>query len=40
MNGVYATFFPEGTVPPARSTIGVAALPAGARVEIDFIAAR
>jgi 2-iminobutanoate/2-iminopropanoate deaminase len=40
MNGVYATFFPEGTIPPARSTIGVAALPAGARVEIDFIAAR
>jgi 2-iminobutanoate/2-iminopropanoate deaminase len=36
MNGVYATFFPEGSIPPAHSTIGVAALPAGAQVEIDF----
>lgn len=40
MNQVYARYFPEGSIPPARSTIGVAALPAGARVEIDFIAAR
>jgi 2-iminobutanoate/2-iminopropanoate deaminase len=37
VNEAYATFFPE--VPPARSTIGVASLPVGARVEIDAIIA-
>lgn len=37
MNQVYATYF--GEAPPARSTIGVAALPKGARVEIEAIAA-
>lgn len=37
MNQVYARFF-EGGDPPARSAIGVAALPAGARVEIECIA--
>ena len=36
VNAVYATFFPH--VPPARSTIAVAALPLGARVEIEAIA--
>lgn len=36
MNGVYAEFF--GDTPPARSTIGVAALPLGARVEIEAVA--
>ncbi len=36
MNGVYAEFFPED--PPARSTVQVAALPMGARVEIEAIA--
>ena len=36
MNAVYATFFPE--VPPARSTVQVAALPAGGRVEIEAVA--
>ena len=40
MNGVYATFFPEGTIAPARSTVAVKGLAAGAVVEIDFIAAR
>lgn len=40
MNGVYATFFPEGTIPPARSTVAVKGLAAGATVEIDFIASR
>ncbi len=40
MNKIYATYFPEGSIPPARSTVGVAALAAGAVVEIDFIAAR
>jgi 2-iminobutanoate/2-iminopropanoate deaminase len=40
MNGVYASYFPEGSIPPARSTVAVTALAAGAKVEIDFIAAR
>ena len=37
MNQVYAAFF-EGVVPPARATVQVAALPKGAKVEIDFTA--
>lgn len=37
MNGVYARCFGESR--PARSTVQVAALPRGARVEIDAIAA-
>lgn len=36
MNEVYAEAF--GSVPPARATIGVAALPAGASVEIEAVA--
>ena len=36
MNEVYAKRFP--TAPPARSTVQVAALPRGARVEIDVVA--
>jgi 2-iminobutanoate/2-iminopropanoate deaminase len=36
MNAVYATHFTDH--PPARSTVQVAALPAGARVEIEAIA--
>jgi 2-iminobutanoate/2-iminopropanoate deaminase len=36
MNGVYAEFFPD--VPPARSAVQVAALPLGARVEIEAVA--
>lgn len=36
LNAVYGTFFPG--VPPARSTVQVAALPAGGRVEIEAIA--
>jgi 2-iminobutanoate/2-iminopropanoate deaminase len=36
MNAVYGKFFPEN--PPARATVQVAKLPAGARVEIDAIA--
>ena len=39
MNEVYAEVFGEVS-PPARSTVAVAALPAGARVEIDAIALR
>jgi 2-iminobutanoate/2-iminopropanoate deaminase len=38
MNEVYAEFFPGE--PPARSTIAVAELPKGARVEIEAIALR
>ena len=40
MNKVYAGHFPEGSIPPARSTVAVSALAGGATVEIDFIAAR
>jgi 2-iminobutanoate/2-iminopropanoate deaminase len=36
MNEVYAQYFASD--PPARSTVQVAALPAGARVEIEAIA--
>jgi 2-iminobutanoate/2-iminopropanoate deaminase len=38
VNEVYGKRFP--TAPPARSTVQVAALPKGARVEIDVIAVR
>jgi 2-iminobutanoate/2-iminopropanoate deaminase len=37
VNEAYAAFFDDA--PPARSTIGVAALPVGAQVEIDAIVA-
>jgi 2-iminobutanoate/2-iminopropanoate deaminase len=36
MNAVYAEFFPESA--PARSTVQVAALPKGGRVEIECVA--
>jgi 2-iminobutanoate/2-iminopropanoate deaminase len=35
-NGVYGEFFDDN--PPARATVGVAALPKGAVVEVDCIA--
>ncbi len=38
MNAVYAKHFPEPF--PARSTVAVAGLPRGARVEIEVIAAK
>jgi 2-iminobutanoate/2-iminopropanoate deaminase len=38
MNAVYGRYMADP--PPARSTIGVAALPKGARVEIELIAGR
>ncbi len=39
MNAVYAKYFAcPGTIPPARSTIQVAALPKDALVEIEVIA--
>jgi len=36
MNEVYARYFTDD--PPARSTVAVAALPMGARVEIEAVA--
>ena len=39
MNAVYETYLaPEGTVPPARSTVEVARLPKDVLVEIEVIA--
>jgi 2-iminobutanoate/2-iminopropanoate deaminase len=38
VNEIYGSYFPAGGVPPARSTVQVAALPRGARIEIDFVA--
>jgi 2-iminobutanoate/2-iminopropanoate deaminase len=38
VNEVYGSFF-DGAEPPARVAIGVAALPRGARVEIDAVVA-
>ena len=37
-NTIYARFFPDP--PPARSTFQVAALPKGARVEVEAVAVR
>jgi len=39
VNAVYGSYFPDSS-PPARATVQVAALPKGARVEIECIAAR
>jgi len=39
VNAIYGEAF-EGAPPPARSTVAVAALPRGARVEVDAIALR
>ena len=36
VNGIYGRFV--GDPPPARSTVGVSALPKGARVEIEVVA--
>jgi 2-iminobutanoate/2-iminopropanoate deaminase len=41
MNEIYTSYLaPEGTVPPARSTVEVAKLPKDALVEIEVIATR
>lgn len=37
MNGIYKEFFPQD--PPSRTTVAVKALPIGAQVEIEVIAA-
>jgi 2-iminobutanoate/2-iminopropanoate deaminase len=40
MNAIYGEYLaPEGTIPPARSTVEVARLPKDALVEIEVIAA-
>ena len=38
VNGIYATRFPAD--PPARSCVQVAALPAGAKIEMELIATK
>ena len=38
VNGIYGRFLPDP--PPARSTVQVAALPRGARIEVEAIARR
>ncbi len=38
VNEVYGSYFPPPVPPPARATVQVAALPRGARVEIDAVA--
>jgi 2-iminobutanoate/2-iminopropanoate deaminase len=38
MNAIYAEFFPSD--PPARATVQVAALPLGAKIEIEAVAIR
>jgi 2-iminobutanoate/2-iminopropanoate deaminase len=40
VNEIYGSYFPAGGVAPVRSTVQVAALPRGARIEIDFVAVR
>lgn len=41
MNEIYAKYLaPEGVVPPARSTVAVAALPKDSLVEIEVIATK
>ncbi|MDE2660462.1 MAG: Rid family detoxifying hydrolase [Acidobacteriota bacterium] len=40
MNEVYASYFPEGAIPPVRTTVAVADIPLGALLEIDMIAVR
>ncbi|MHC8381887.1 RidA family protein [Pseudomonas sp. LB3P14] len=36
INAAWETFFTQGLVPPARTSVGVSALPLGASVEIEF----
>lgn len=40
VNELYGAFLAASPVPPARSTVQVAGLPRGARIEIDAIALR
>ena len=40
MNEIYASYFPEGAIPPARTTVAVSGIPLGALLEIAMIAAR
>lgn len=36
INGAWESFFPKTDPPPARTAVGVSALPLGATVEIEF----
>lgn len=36
INAAWEAFFAQGQVPPARTSVGVSALPLGASVEIEF----
>jgi 2-iminobutanoate/2-iminopropanoate deaminase len=38
MNKVYGSYFPEGSILPARETVAVAGLPKGVNVEISMVA--
>lgn len=40
VNEVYSKYFPQGSAYPARSTIAVAGLPKGVKVEIEVVAHR
>lgn len=37
VNQVWEKYFPEGVTPPTRTSIGVASLPLGAKVEMEFV---
>ena len=37
VNKVWEEYFPQGVTPPTRTSIGVAALPLGAKVEMEFV---
>lgn len=38
VNAVYGSYFPEGSILPARETVAVAGLPKGVNVEISMVA--
>ncbi|MFK7823282.1 MAG: RidA family protein [Oligoflexales bacterium] len=37
INQVWEEYFPDGLIPPTRTSMGVAALPLGAKVEMEFV---
>jgi 2-iminobutanoate/2-iminopropanoate deaminase len=38
VNAIYGSYFPEGSILPARETVAVAGLPKGVNVEISVVA--
>ncbi|MCF8461145.1 MAG: Rid family detoxifying hydrolase [Flavobacteriales bacterium] len=38
VNSIYGSYFPEGSILPARETVAVAGLPKGVNVEISVVA--